>query len=76
MEKLNEAEMHVESLEELGLSLGAEITPQVIELQDRTVTLSGTVEDQYAQWRELLTEIYRAEIGELEQPDDTAAELR
>jgi len=76
MEKRNEAEMHVESLEELGLSLGAEITPQVIELQDRTVTLSGTVEDQYAQWRELLAEIYRAEIGELEQPDDTAAELR
>lgn len=70
MEKRNEAEMHVESLEELGQSLGAEITPQVIELQDRTITLSGTVEDQYAQWRELLAEIYRAEIGEMELPTD------
>jgi hypothetical protein len=65
--------MHVESLEELGLSMGAEITPQVIELQDRTVTLSGTVEDQYAQWRELLAEIYRNEIGELEPAIDAAA---
>ena len=72
MEKRNEAEMHVASLEELGQSLGAEITPQVIELQDRTVTLSGTVEDQYAQWRELLAEIYRSEIGELELPDSDA----
>jgi hypothetical protein len=73
MEKRNEAEMHVESLEELGMSMGAEITPQVIELQDRTVTLSGTVEDQYAQWRELLAEIYRNEIGELEPAIDAAA---
>lgn len=73
MEKRNEAEMHKESLEELGQSLGAEITPQVIELQDRTVTLSGSVEDQYAQWRELLAEIYRTEIGELELPDDHTA---
>ncbi len=75
MEKRNEAEMHAESLEELGQSLGAEITPQVIELQDRTVTLSGTVEDQYTQWRELLAEIYRSEMGDLERPDtvvDTA----
>jgi len=71
MEKRNEAQMNVESLEELGQSLEADVTPQVIELQDRTVTLSGTVEDQYAQWRKLLAEIYRSEIGELERPGDT-----
>ena len=68
MEKRNEAEMQVESLDELGQSLGAEITPQVIELEDQTVTLTGTVQDQYAQWRELLVEIYRTEMGELELP--------
>ncbi|MEE8339623.1 MAG: hypothetical protein V3R56_05725 [Xanthomonadales bacterium] len=78
LEMRNEVEMHVEALEELGQSLEAEITPQVIELQDRTVMLSGNVEDQYAQWRELLAEIYRTEIGELELPEDevgTAATL-
>jgi hypothetical protein len=30
------------------------------------------VEDQYAQWRELLADIYRVEIGELDQPLDDA----
>ncbi|MBT4522874.1 MAG: hypothetical protein HOC23_22975 [Halieaceae bacterium] len=72
LEKRNEAEIHVEALDELGQSLEAEITPQVIELQDRSVMLSGSVEDQYAQWRELLAEIYRTEIGGLELPQDSA----
>ena len=60
----------MQELEELGMSLEAEITPQVIELEDRTVMLSGNVEEQYAQWRELLAEIYRAEIGALALPAD------
>ena len=58
-----EAKIHVEALEEVGQSLETEITPRVIELEDRTVTISGSVEDQYAQWREVLAEIYRREIG-------------
>ena len=73
LEKRSEAQIHVEALEELGMSLEAEITPQVIELDDRTVMLSGNVEDQYAQWREVLAEIYRTEVGALELPEDTAA---
>jgi hypothetical protein len=73
LDKRNEAQIHVEALEELGMSLEAEITPQVIELEDRTVTLSGNVEDQYDQWRVLLEEIYRAEVGNLEMPEASAA---
>jgi hypothetical protein len=73
LEKRNEAQIHVQALEELGMSLEAEITPQVIELEDRTVMLNGNVEDQYAQWRELLADIYRTEVGALELPEDTAA---
>jgi hypothetical protein len=72
LDKRNEAQIHVEALEELGMSLEAEITPQVIELDDRTVMLSGNVEDQYAQWREVLAEIYRTEIGNLDLPEDSA----
>ena len=60
-------------LEELGESLEAEVAPQIIELEDRTVTLSGNVDEQYAQWRALLADIYRAEIGELELPEESAA---
>lgn len=66
LNKRAEAEIHVEALEELSLSLEAEIAPQVIELEDSTVTLSGNVEDQYQQWRELLKQIYEAEVGDLQ----------
>jgi hypothetical protein len=74
LDKRNDAQLHVQALEELGQSLEAEITPQVIELEDRTVTLHGNVEDQYAQWRELLADIYRAETGALQTPADNSAE--
>ncbi len=70
LEKRNEAQFHVAELEELGASLEAEVTPQVIELEDQTVTLSGNVEEQYAQWRLVLMEIYRIEVGSLELPPD------
>ena len=38
------------------------------ELEDRTVRLTGNVEDQYDQWRELLADIYAAELAALEPP--------
>jgi hypothetical protein len=72
LEKRNEAQIHVQALEELGMSLEAEITPSVIELEDRSVTLSGNVEDQYAQWRELLADIYAAEVGAVGLPAGSA----
>jgi hypothetical protein len=49
----------------MGSSLEAEIAPQVIELEDRTVTLTGTVKVQYEQWQELLHKIYKQERGTL-----------
>ena len=73
LEKRNEAQIHVQALEELGMSLEAEITPQVIELDDRTVMLSGNVEEQYDQWREILADIYAAEVGSLDVPEETDA---
>ena len=73
LEKRAEAQIHVQALEELGMSLEAEITPQVIDLEDRSITLSGNVEEQYAQWRQLLADIYAAEIGALDEPQDSAA---
>ncbi len=66
LDRRQEAEIHVQALEELSISLESEVTEQIIELDDRTVLLSGDVEELYSQWRELLTEIYRTEVGELE----------
>ena len=64
-DKQAEARMHMEALEELGQSLENEVAPRVINLEDRTITLTGTVEEQYAQWREILADMYAAERGEL-----------
>ena len=61
LEKKQESAAHIEAVAEMGSSLEAEIVPQVIELEDRTITLSGTVQAQYQQWRELLHEIYKQE---------------
>lgn len=60
--KRDEAQMQVEVLAELGDSLGSEIAPQTIELDERVVTLTGSVQEQYAQWREILADIYAAEV--------------
>lgn len=65
LEKREELKIHEGALAELGQSLEAEIEPRVIELEDRTITLTGNVEAQYAQWKELLREIYKAERGEI-----------
>ena len=62
-DKRAESKMHAETLKELGGSLGAEIEPQVIDLEDHSVTLTGSVQDQYTQWREILHGIYEAETG-------------
>ncbi|MFC6980808.1 hypothetical protein [Microbulbifer taiwanensis] len=65
-DRRSDAKMHIEALQELGDSMEAEVEPQIVELEDRTVTLTGSVENQYRQWRELLKEIYEAETGPLE----------
>jgi len=62
--KRDEAQMQVEALAELGNSLEAEIAPQTIELDERVITLTGSVETQYEQWREILADLYAAEVGE------------
>ena len=72
MEKRAESNIHSLALEELGQSLDAEVTPRVIELEDRTVRLTGNVEDQYDQWRELLADIYAAELAALEPPAEAS----
>lgn len=72
MNTRNESSMHTAAVEEIGQSLSAEITPRVIELEDRTVRLSGNVEDQYGQWRELMADIYATEIGALDMPNAQA----
>ncbi len=57
------SKLHLEALQELGDSLEADVEPHFFELEDRTITLTGTVDNQYAQWRKILKEIYQLETG-------------
>jgi hypothetical protein len=62
--KREEAKFHLESLEQISDSLEGEMEPHTIALQDKSVTLTGTVNEQYSQWRSILKEIYAAETGQ------------
>lgn len=61
--KAEEANIHREALLEMGASLEAELEPSVVDLQDRSVTLSGTVEDQYSEWRRILSRMFLLDEG-------------
>ena len=56
-----DAEIHAESLKELSASLGAEITPFVLDIEGKTIELEGTATVQYDEWRRILKDIYAAE---------------
>ena len=62
--KTEQALSHSSRLRELGLSLESELEPSIVDLQDRSVTLTGTVDDQYQEWRRILGEMFRLEEGE------------
>ena len=63
LNKREEAKIHAEALIEISNSLDAEIEPHSIELEESTVTLTGSVNDQYGQWKQILKEIYETETG-------------
>jgi hypothetical protein len=70
LDRGSEARIHEEGLKEMADSLGAEIAPHTIALEDKTITLSGTVEEQYAQWRAILNDIYLTETGRQSDPGE------
>jgi hypothetical protein len=63
LDRRKSAEIHAQSLRELGQSLGGEITPYVLEIEGETIELSGTASAQYQQWRGLLKQIYTEETS-------------
>ncbi|MFK8030939.1 MAG: hypothetical protein AB8G18_11960 [Gammaproteobacteria bacterium] len=58
-----QSKLNAAALAELGDSFSAEVKPMLVEVQGRTVELSGTADQQYSKWRELLREIYESETG-------------
>ena len=60
-QKQSEADFHNDTLTELNESFESEVAPMVVAVEGRTVKLSGTVEEQYDEWRRLLRELYEAD---------------
>ncbi len=61
--KGEEAKIHTESLKEISGSFQNEAAPLVVDVEGRTLRLTGTAEEQYAEWRRLLHELYKEETG-------------
>ena len=56
------AQLHIEVLRELGVSAEAEIMPHTIELENESIALQGSVDEQYEELRRILRRIYRTEM--------------
>jgi len=63
MQKSKEVTINKEVIEELGVSFSSEAEPLVIEVEGETVRLTGTAEEKYAKWRQILRQIYARETG-------------
>jgi outer membrane murein-binding lipoprotein Lpp len=63
LDKRAEVKIHTESLKQLGDSFQSEVQPMVVDVEGRTLQLKGSAEEQYAEWRRLLRELYENETG-------------
>jgi hypothetical protein len=58
-----EKQLHIETLEELSVGFEEEVTPLVVEIAGVQHRLTGTAAVQYAEWRDLLRQLYISETG-------------
>ena len=63
IKKGEEAKIHTATLREFAGSFQADAEPLVVEVEGRTLRLTGTAEEQYAEWRRLLHELYVDDTG-------------
>ena len=61
--KKNEAEQYAERLRELATATERELVPTTIELENRTVKLQGSVDEQYTELRSILKTLYYEDLG-------------
>ncbi|MEA3468507.1 MAG: hypothetical protein U9R57_09845 [Thermodesulfobacteriota bacterium] len=73
VQKKEESRINKQVIEELGTSFSSEAEPLVVEVDGETLRLSGTAEQQYSRWRELLREIYARENGLLSEAEIPSA---
>lgn len=76
LEKRQEAALFADKLRELGQAAEDELLPTTIDLENQTVRLRGTVEEQYQELRKILRKIYFEDLGYSEPPPAPDAEAR
>jgi len=73
LKKYSDAKVHAQALKELSETFQGEVQPQVVDVEGRTLRLTGTAEEQYKEWRELLHQLYLEETGVVPTAGVTAA---
>ena len=69
-----EAQIHSAAIEELSESFGDEMQPVTMEFEGKQYELTGSAEEQFKRWKELLHQIYLAETGfDTKPPDEEQA---
>jgi hypothetical protein len=63
LKKYSDAKIHAQALKELSETFQSEVQPQVVDVEGRTLRLTGTAEEQYREWQRLLHELYLEETG-------------
>jgi hypothetical protein len=63
LKKYSDARVHAQALKELSETFQSEVQPQVVDVEGRTLRLTGTADEQYKEWRELLHQLYLEETG-------------
>jgi len=61
IKKFSDAKVAAQEVKELASSFSNEAEAQTVEVEGRTLKLTGTAEEQYREWRRLLAAIYREE---------------
>lgn len=63
IKKFSDAKIAAQEVRELADSFEAEVAGQVVEVEGRSLKLTGTAEEQYREWRRLLASLYREEAA-------------
>lgn len=61
IQKFSDAKVAAQEVKELASSFSSEAAVQTVEVEGRTLKLTGTAEEQYREWRRLLAAIYGEE---------------
>jgi hypothetical protein len=73
LKKYSDAKVHAQALKELSETFQSEVQPQVVDVEGRTLRLTGTADEQYREWQKLLHELYLEENGGAAAPAATPA---